>query len=452
MNFSEALISSICKDITNLGRFVSSGIRPDDLSEPYSQIYKEVIDKNISLSREYILVKYNFDIDFDLYKNIAVDDIIKNILDTKKNFIIRDGLANVISTIDSTDIDTVGNNILDIYLKYQRVGRNQNVSFGRDVIDDVIKRYLRVKSGDVYFRSNLYPIDFATGGIWEGDLFGILGRPGENKTTFMAYILLTALKQNRKCLWINTEMSDESILRKLFMLSGEFDADRLKSGMLSKFAEDKLLNKNITLPNLDKLTFASSFNMNLNDLTSFVLSNRPEILFVDSAYLVKNWANNMSEMVANTIDRLKQIAKDFRICVFFTHQLNRDTDKKKRKSVDEAYSRENIGMSDRVVFNADFVITLYQTDQDKLDGFLSIKPLKVRDGVLVGMFKLGWDFKNIPLLGQLVYDSNVAMGLYGNGAGGGYQATTNNSDRTGSFNNVGLDVGEVNITDDDIEF
>ena len=448
MNFSEALISLICKDITNLGRFVSSGIKPDDLSEPYSKIYKEVIDKNISLSREYILVKYKFDIDFDLYKNITVDDVIKNILDAKKDFIIRNGLANVISTIDSTDIDTVGSKILDIYLEYQRVGRNQKVSFGRDVVDDVVERYLRIKYGNVYFKSNLYPIDFATGGIWEGDLFGILGRPGENKTTFMAYILLTALKQGRKCLWINTEMSDESILRKLLVLSGEFEADRLKSGMLNKFAEDRLLNKNIALPNLDKLIFASSFDMDIDDLTSFVLSNRPEILFVDSAYLIKNRANSMSEMVANTIDRLKQIAKDFKICVFFTHQLNRDTDKKKRKSVDEAYSRENIGMSDRVVFNADFVVTLYQTDQDKLDGFLSIKPLKVRDGVLVGMFKIGWDFRNTALIGQLVYDSNVTMGLYGSG----HRATTGSSGGAdGSNNNSGLDISEVNITDD-IEF
>jgi hypothetical protein len=220
--------------------------------------------------------------------------------------------------------------------------------------------------------------------------------------------------------------------------------------MLNKFAEDRLLNKNIALPNLDKLIFASSFDMDIDDLTSFVLSNRPEILFVDSAYLIKNRANSMSEMVANTIDRLKQIAKDFKICVFFTHQLNRDTDKKKRKSVDEAYSRENIGMSDRVVFNADFVVTLYQTDQDKLDGFLSIKPLKVRDGVLVGMFKIGWDFRNTALIGQLVYDSNVTMGLYGSG----HRATTGSSggaDADGSNNNSGLDISEVNITDD-IEF
>jgi len=52
------------------------------------------------------------------------------------------------------------------------------------------------------------------------------------------------------------------------------------------------------------------------------------------------------------------------------------------------------------------------------------------------------------LIGQLVYDSNVTMGLYGSG----HRATTGSSDGAeGSNNNSGLDISEVNITDD-IEF
>lgn len=396
MLFDEALIYCLCENISDLPKVIESGIEPSDLIDPYNKILDEVIRDGVKISREYIQIKYGLNIPVKIYDSISISDVIKNIVENKKDNILRSGLKEIVAKFGNNqyDVDEISDKLIRLYIDYQKIGRRHNTNSGDVVISEVINRYNRVKSGKYYMKTGFEPIDSVTYGIWEGDLVSIVARPGENKTTFMILLLYRAIKEGKKCLWINTEMTDEIILRRLLSISEGFDRNAFKLGLLDKNEEARLQSKKFNI-DLSKLMFARSFNMKLDDLVSFVIANKPDILFVDSAYIIKtNGRDDFYERISRIVDMLKQIAIDFNIAVFFTHQLNRDTAKKRRKSEEEAYSLENIGFTDKVACNTDLVFAVYRTESDKVDNFLTIYPLKVRDADLVEKFKINWDMNS----------------------------------------------------------
>ncbi len=62
VNYNEALIVSICKDINNVGLVAGSGIVASDLDYPYSEMFVELLS-GVKFSENYIKLKYNIEID-----------------------------------------------------------------------------------------------------------------------------------------------------------------------------------------------------------------------------------------------------------------------------------------------------------------------------------------------------------------------------------------------------
>lgn len=403
INYSEALIVCICRDLSNIGLVAGSGIVASDLDYPYSEIFVDIMS-GVMVSENYIKLKFNLDIDFSKYDNISIDDVIDNLLKIKKHKILKSDIIRLGKLVDNLgsnikDVDKLEEDVLKLYIKLNRIGKRDRISDGNSVVDEVIDRYNKVKSGNIAsFMLGLPTIDNVTGGVWSGELVSIVGRPGTFKTTFLTLMLKRAFEQGKKCLWINTEMSNEAIMRKLLVSIFGFDFYGLKKGVLTQQEEINLYNiKNNAKFDFGNIIFAGSFKMTVYDVVTIAIANKPDIIFIDSAYILRNEYKDRYDRISETVDILKQTALDLGCIIMFTHQLNREAQGtgKNRARGGEYISLETIGFSDMVACNTDFVFALYRTATDIIDRLLSVKALKIREGELVQDFKLDWDYKSI---------------------------------------------------------
>lgn len=401
MNYNEALISCIIRDNQNLAKLSCSGLLVSDIDPPYSEILADALS-NKSISVNYVKLKYNIDIDIEKYADIYIDDVINELLKIKKQRLLSIGFAELSVKLKNTSIDKFNpasfeEELLELYLKVNRLGHRDRIANGNEVLKEAIDRYEKIKNGNIKAVAfGLTNFDNLTGGMWEGELVSIVARPQGYKTTFMTLLLCDiAFRQRKKCLWINTEMRNVAIMNKILFMRFGFNLTGLRKGTLTITEESNLHNLYVS-GNVDmsNIIFAGSFKMSVDDLITIAIANKPDVIFVDSAYILRNTYKEYHERVAETIDILKQLALDLNCVVIFTHQLNREAvGRGKNRAIGGEYiSLETIGYSDRVACNTDFVLALYQSDIDYVNKQLSIKPLKIRDSERVGEFKLDWRF------------------------------------------------------------
>jgi replicative DNA helicase len=257
------------------------------------------------------------------------------------------------------------------------------MNFGEDVID----LYNRTKRGDIGIRFPWPSMNKMTMGLWPQTLTFFAARPGTGKTFMIVIILLFAWREGSRVLLISPEMSASEIAERFFSIQLKVSYKDVVGGTLGNFAESTFF-KGIRelkgtegfyiLDNVDKM-YPRAIEEAIEEI-------KPDVVGIDSVYMIKSDVGNRYDRMLITIDWLRELTKKTNIPIVALTQFNRDV--KKGKGF-----MENLAMTDVITWDCHNLFGLYQDKDMKSDKIMEFQPLKIRRHVLMNKIRSHWDFE-----------------------------------------------------------
>jgi KaiC/GvpD/RAD55 family RecA-like ATPase len=257
--------------------------------------------------------------------------------------------------------------------------------------EKVVDYYERIKNGERGIQTPWPTINESTLGFWPEDLVLFAARLGQGKTWVLIQMAGCAWEQGKKVLIATTEMAKERLAMRYFAYKYRLPYDLLRKGRLNSFEEKKLKDGVAQLmgsPNLNIV--GGDFDFSMDTFAGIVQDERPDIVFVDGAYLMRVPGLTRTERAANVFDELKRIAKRTKCAVVATTQFNREVKQNQTKTVQS----DSIALTDVAGWNADLIFGLIQTEDMRTNKVMAFKPLKVREGSGEDI-ECNWDFDSM---------------------------------------------------------
>lgn len=280
---------------------------------------------------------------------------------------------------------------------------NKIVNFVEQGHEQIITNYKATKSeGQKGVNLGWHTPDSMAGGLVGGDVATIVGRPGAGKTFLMLFAAISAWLQNKIPLVVSMEMKPLPIMQRLIAMMSSLPISDLMSGDLPTALEQKMAN------GLQELTGKHPFWLIDGSLSSTVeeiclqtQQYKPDIVFIDAAYLLRHPNQKMSrwDRATENMELMKSIlAEDLDVPVVNSHQLNRDAEKKIKKGKKDELGVEDIAYTDAVGQISSLVMALLQ--QENANDVEIIKQrevtiMKGRNGES-GSFNINWEFQQGP--------------------------------------------------------
>lgn len=248
-------------------------------------------------------------------------------------------------------------------------------------INNVVNQMrLNKVAGILGFPTGYSMIDRNIGGLIKGEVIVFVARLKIGKTMYLLNITRKVAKEVRT-MFVSMEMPLRSVIKRVVALetgtSIFTDTRRVPSSFLDEAY--KKINLNLILVNGANLT-------GIDNLYSLIQFYKPEIVFIDGAYLLQfdNYRSEW-ERAKNTIEILRKLALNLDVAMAVTWQLSRAYAKQKDKEKVEDY---HIAYSDAVAQSATAVIAITQTGNNLARKF---NILCNREGE-TGEFLVKWDW------------------------------------------------------------
>jgi replicative DNA helicase len=210
--------------------------------------------------------------------------------------------------------------------------------------------------------------------------------------TWSAILLAgTAWDQGKKVLIATTEMSKETMAMRYLATKFRIPYGDFRRGKLDSFTEKRIRDGIKAIENSPNLNIVGGdFDFSMDSFAGIVMDEKPDLVIVDGAYLLKVHGLTRTERAANVFDELKRIAKRSKAAVVATMQFNREVKVNQAKTV----QADSIAMTDVAGWNADLIFGLIQTEEMKKNRRMAFKPLKVREGESEEI-ECNWDFERM---------------------------------------------------------
>ena len=214
-----------------------------------------------------------------------------------------------------------------------------------------------VKIGIPYF-------DVVTSGIQPGDICSLVGRISVGKSYITDAFALNAALAGHKVLLINMEMTNAAQGRRLTALGANVSNTLLRQGRLPFYTRRKVedfitqLETNGTYENL--ILLEGRLNLTTSEVMLYIRRYRPDIVFIDGAYLLRNtYGRHLAtvERIKVVVEELKQIALMENVGMMLTFQFARGGDKK---------GLEGISWSDAIGQVSSIVLGLTNEEEDSV--------------------------------------------------------------------------------------
>lgn len=289
-----------------------------------------------------------------------------------------------------------------------------DVDLGFDYFDKVAmaKHWEYIKNPEAKILTGWPTLDYYTNGGFLKDgrsLYLVMAQAGLGKSVVLSNLAINFLKQNLKVVVISLEMSEDVYGTRFDAHISNSDINRLKSNQTSvvscidKFytehPESKLYIKEFP----PKTVTCADIEVYLENLKN--AGHDFDVVIVDYLNLLKGSSqrasDNMFSEGLEVSEKLRAISYKFLKPVVSAVQSN-----------SEGMNNENIGMehisqSRGVAFTADFLMALYQTNENREEGVIMARLLKNRLGGRVGkslMYKL--DPESL-ILSDISFDSDI---------------------------------------------
>lgn len=229
-----------------------------------------------------------------------------------------------------------------------------------EAIADVYRRYEIAHSspGESGVTVGWSKYDGITGGYQSADLVAIVARPEIGKTYTLLRQTYGAWLNGYSTLCVTMEMSIEQITRRLVGISTGLNPDRIRKGMLSTRAQERLRTLADGLSGVDRLRlYSGGFKKRVGDIDTLIAEYTPDIVFVDGVYVVKSDTSNARagrfERIADMFDELKAMTIARSVPIVCTTQFNRSAGKKGKDG-----SLESLAFSDALAMHCSLIVSL----------------------------------------------------------------------------------------------
>lgn len=255
--------------------------------------------------------------------------------------------------------------------------------------------YLKKKmnKGMLGIPTGISHLDYILKGLEDETLTTLIATPGIGKTWFLVKLASYAMLNSYRVKVYVTEMSSE-IMQDRFdamlysMMYGDFDYEAFRAGRLSAEKEKSYFNFLEEKEKLEPLKIETATDV--SSILATFDSDKPDIIFVDGAYLMEDDQGADSDWlrVTHITRALKRLAKDKHIPVFINSQADKSTSKKTGPELESISYAQSIGQ------DSDNILALYRDAVMKNDREMGVKVLKQREGIL-GRVVISWDFKSM---------------------------------------------------------
>lgn len=272
----------------------------------------------------------------------------------------------------------------------------QDLVHARQVGEEVLTelRRLRVVHGLSGIPTGYPTLDRITHGYQNGDLILFAARPGVGKSTIMMRMARFAHAAGYVPLFISMEMTRVQIMSRMFAEMAGVNMTHLQVGELTTHAEGRLVEVVHSIE--DRTPFyiiEGQFRKDINEIASVVNSLRPNIVFIDGAYLLRlpnsqrmaKW-----EIIGEIAQSLKTLGMVNQIPVVASFQITREGGKKRGDA-----GLEHLQLSDALGQLASLIVGIFDDEEDNdspesvVDAERRLKILKGRAGER-GQWLINW--------------------------------------------------------------
>jgi replicative DNA helicase len=242
-------------------------------------------------------------------------------------------------------------------------------------------------------------IDDATGGLSEGDLAYIVGRPADGKTTLLLHLIAKWFCDGKNILLISNEIPWLDMLYKVDCILVGASVGEKRSGNFTQDTKDKMAALKYMQSIMDnKITIPDRPVRKPAELLSLITQHKPDIVCIDGAYM-------MSMTGASTVDwedlaavsrELKQIVNTENIPIVGVLQANRTAEGSK------TVSGASIAGADAWFQDADIILSVRQDEKTAFGANVVLSTTKNRHGIQV-MTKINYNFHDMTL-GEVTKD------------------------------------------------
>lgn len=235
------------------------------------------------------------------------------------------------------------------------------------------------------------------GGLRPGNLYAVVARPGQGKSTFIADLCRkTAKIHNIKCLILDTEMDTKDVKFRIASAISGVSLWHLETGNWRKNPElvNKVRDSYSELKQQDVYHFSVG-NKTIDEICSLVRRwyysevgrGNPFILGYDYVKLTgekvgNNWGEHQA--VGEKIDKLKKLSEELNCPIITAMQMNRSGENHNRRGNAVVDDSSAISLSDRIQWFASFVAIFRRKTVDEIAedgedfGTHKLVPLKTR--------------------------------------------------------------------------
>lgn len=318
--------------------------------------------------------------------------LIDGLYDRKLHSTMREGIHKVVESLAGQDVAKSRDGIEALLKDLRKLdNRSALVESMPALGDKVIAYYEKIKNGERGIQTPWPTINDSTLGLWPEDLVLLVARMGVGKSWSALLLAGKAWEEGKKVLVATTEMSKETMAMRYLATKFRLPYREFRQGKLDSFTERKFYDGVAQIansPNLDIV--GGDFDFSMDSFAGIVMDEKPDLVIVDGAYLLKVPGITRTERAANVFDELKRIAKRSKAAVVATSQFNREVKTNQAKTV----QADAIAMTDVAGWNADLIFGLIQTEEMKKNKRMVFKPLKVREGSS-DEIECNWDFERM---------------------------------------------------------
>lgn len=238
-------------------------------------------------------------------------------------------------------------------------------------------------------------LDEQAGRMRGGDLVTITGRPAAGKTYLGLYAALNAWNAGYVPLFVSMEMKPLLIAQRLTAMDVKCSVSNLMRGELATTKKDAMFTQLESNKSRNPFWIVDgSLTLNVDDLIAQTHQLKPDIVYVDGAYLMQSANAKLSrwERNAEVAERIKsKIAEDMDIPAVISYQMNRKAARKEGGSLDTIAYTDVIGQLSSIVLG------LMQEDSIETAKHRKVSILKGRSGEQ-GEFEVNWIFDRHPFM------------------------------------------------------
>jgi replicative DNA helicase len=228
-------------------------------------------------------------------------------------------------------------------LRQEFIDRSQssNITPLNIIVDEVLDRHdiLQKSPGLPGITFGMDYLDAVSGGCQKGDFIIVVGRPSTGKTFVMLNMAMHAHNSGKNVAWVVTEMTKIQYATRMLALRTQLNSNRIRWGRLSGLVGRKKL-----IEEIERMKeFNTGFNFIQSGLTSDITrvisdirSCKPDIVYIDAAYLLQVSTKSRYERVSDGADMLKNMAQSLEIPVVASYQFKKHT----TGSMDDIYQSD----------------------------------------------------------------------------------------------------------------